>query len=180
LLDLTRVRLGTGIPIVRAATPLREFLEEAIAESQLSHPDRTITLSAPTEPLMADVDADRFAQVVGNLLANATAYSPPETAVSVRLRTWEAETFQLEVHNTGQPIPSTVIRTIFDPFKRGDVADRKGLGLGLYIVHAVVNAHAGRIDVESSESHGTTFRIVMPLRAPPEPPSQAEDPRKGT
>ena len=105
LLDLTRVRLGSGIPIVRQRVELTELLQEALSESRLTHPERTLELGAlPREPLWAEVDADRLAQVLGNLLSNAATYSPPGTPVRMSLEA-NADGFQVDVHNEGPPIP---------------------------------------------------------------------------
>lgn len=167
LLDLTRARLGAGIPIERQRVNLGVLLQEALSESRLTHPERTIELGAlPHEPLWAEVDADRLAQVLGNLLSNAATYSPPGTPVRLSLEHRE-DWLQVDVHNEGPPIPADVLRHIFDPFKRGGSTDRQGLGLGLYIVQALVHAHGGRVEVRSREREGTTFRLLLPCSSAP-------------
>jgi signal transduction histidine kinase len=167
LLDLTRARLGAGIPIERQRVNLGVLLQEALSESRLTHPERTIELGAlPHEPLWAEVDADRLAQVLGNLLSNAATYSPPGTPVRLSLE-HRGEWLQMDVHNEGPPIPPDVLRHIFDPFKRGGSTDRQGLGLGLYIVQALMQAHGGRVEVRSREREGTTFRLLLPCSSAP-------------
>ncbi len=67
------------------------------------------------------------------------------------------------VHNKGEPIPPDLLPLIFNPFERG-ANERKGLGLGLFIVRAIATAHGGTVDVTSSRGEGTTFRMRLPRR----------------
>ncbi len=82
--------------------------------------------------------------------------------------TGETDTVRLEVHNFGTPIPEEAIGTIFDPLVRS--ADEEpgqpstSLGLGLFIVKEVVNAHKGSIVVSSNETDGTLFTVILPRR----------------
>jgi signal transduction histidine kinase len=71
----------------------------------------------------------------------------------------------LSVHNEGLPIAPDQLPLLFEPFRRNTARSErsKGLGLGLYITEQIVRAHGGRIDVTSTEAHGTTFRVVFPL-----------------
>jgi phosphoserine phosphatase RsbU/P len=66
------------------------------------------------------------------------------------------------VHNHGSPIPSPVLPRLFEAFERGSTSDKVGLGLGLYIVKQIVEAHGGRVEVESTQAAGTTFRVLWP------------------
>jgi sigma-B regulation protein RsbU (phosphoserine phosphatase) len=78
----------------------------------------------------------------------------------------------LEVHNTGEPIPPSLMPTLFEPFRRGPQSEqmvKMSLGLGLYIVQEIVRAHGGTADVRSSADEGTTFRVRLPRRAPEVP-----------
>ncbi|MCA1826886.1 MAG: HAMP domain-containing histidine kinase [Myxococcales bacterium] len=89
-------------------------------------------------------------------------------------------TIELRVHNHGQPIPKETVPSLFQPFKRGKGAEqtsRHGLGLGLYIVHEIIRAHAGEIEVSSTESEGTTVIVRLP-RQPPALVGQAAAARK--
>jgi signal transduction histidine kinase len=79
------------------------------------------------------------------------------------------EALQISVHNRGRPIPKELLDTLFQPFRRAESASRRsssGLGLGLYIVHEVVEAHGGTIAVSSDEEQGTTFCVSLPCRGP--------------
>ena len=111
-------------------------------------------------------DADRLAQVVSNLVGNALRYGDPAHPVRVEVTDAGAEII-LRINNRGAPIRPDVLPRIFEPFQRGADAGGKaprqeGLGLGLYIVRAIVLAHGGTIGVESSAEAGTTFTIHLP------------------
>ncbi|HSP78403.1 MAG TPA: ATP-binding protein [Myxococcaceae bacterium] len=166
LLDFTRSRLGGGIPISPREVDLRGLVQQLMEEAGLSHPERAITLSAEGD-FLGCWDADRLTQVVSNLVGNALQHSPAGTPVEVRLAR-EGERVRLEVHNQGPPIPSELLPHVFDPFRgaKKQPSKEEGLGLGLYIVQQIIQAHGGRIDVSSSEE-GTSFRVELPPRVPP-------------
>ncbi|MFP2912904.1 PAS domain S-box protein, partial [Pyxidicoccus sp. 3LFB2] len=165
LLDFTRGRLGGGIPIQRVPGDLRAVVRQGVEELEAAWPERALTLSVGPGRYDGQWDADRLLQVVSNLGGNALQYSPPETPITFRLSD-TADAVVLEVHNTGEPIAPEVQPHLFDPFRRGATANfggaSGGLGLGLYIVEQVVKGHGGRIDVTSTASAGTTFRVTLP------------------
>ncbi|HUB08506.1 MAG TPA: CHASE3 domain-containing protein [Myxococcales bacterium] len=164
LLDLTRAQLGGGIPVSRATgTDLASIVAQAAAELRLGHPGCEIreTRDGDTGGLW---DPDRLAQVASNLLGNAVKHGGSPVDVSVR---GAGEAVALEVHNGGPPIPAELLPMLFDPFRRGreartGVAQADGLGLGLAICRAVVEAHGGKLEATSSAAEGTTFRAVLP------------------
>lgn len=110
-------------------------------------------------------DAGRLAQLLQNLIGNALQHGSNKRDVTVTL-TGEPDTVRLTVHNFGAPIPEEAIGTIFDPLVRS--ADEElgqpstSLGLGLFIVKEVVDAHSGTIEVSSNEVDGTLFTVVLP------------------
>jgi signal transduction histidine kinase len=136
-------------------------------EVQASFPERDLVVTAQGNGQGA-WDADRMAQVVTNLVSNALKYSPPDTPVSVRTR-GDGDQVELEVHNEGAPIPPEALGRLFQPMQRassqGDTAGRS-VGLGLYIVDRIVQAHGGTIAVKSTEGEGTTFTVRLPRLAP--------------
>ncbi len=169
LLDLTRERQGGGIPIAPAPTDIEGIARGAVEEIQAASPDRRILLTIDGD-MRGEWDPDRLSQVVTNLLGNAVAYSPPDTAVSVDLYA-EGEGVVLSVHNLGDPIPPERMATLFDPFKRAPARGerepaRRGLGLGLFIADRIVRAHGGKVSVTSTAEDGTTFRVTLPRRRP--------------
>jgi signal transduction histidine kinase len=166
LLDLTRSRLGGGIPITRAWMNVEEALREVAAELIVQHADRAIDVSA-TGDVRGRWDRGRVSQVLSNLLGNAVAHGAVDTPVRVVID-GTGDEVSIAVHNHGVPIPGRLIPRIFDPMKRRQANGRRPasaggqLGLGLYIANQIVAGHHGRIDVESSASGGTTFTVRMP------------------
>lgn len=165
LLDFTRSRLGAGIPISRSEVDLEVACRQVIDEVAASYPDRVVTIEA-TGSLRGPWDGARIAQAVSNLLGNAFQHGSPDGPIEVVLR-GEPDRVVLSVHNEGDPIPKRHLKDIFDPFRQLDPhhagPSRASVGLGLYIVEAIVTAHDGSIDVESNEN-GTTFTMRLPLR----------------
>jgi len=161
LLDLTRVRLGGGLPLEKKPTALDTTVKQIAEELRLANPDRELTLSL--ESLTVPVDPDRVAQVASNLIGNALKHSAPGSRVTVRLSK-QGACAVLEVKNQGKPIPTEMQSQIFEPFVQyGDRAAREGLGLGLYISREIVRAHGGVLTVASSEADGTCFTAKLPL-----------------
>jgi signal transduction histidine kinase len=173
LLDLTRTRLGSGIPITQKPMDLTSVCKQVISEFQASHTDFQLQFESFGD-LHGEWDSDRLAQVVSNLIANALQYGSSAKPVSIVAREHGQEVI-LQVHNEGLPIPEKAIRTIFTPMARhqadGQKVDKNsnGLGLGLYIASEIVTSHGGTISVSSTEEKGTTFTVTMPRRPAPGP-----------
>jgi two-component system sensor histidine kinase/response regulator len=160
MFDLARVRLGGGITLERAHLDLHAVAKSVVAECQSRGPSRVIELnhSGNTE---GDWDPSRAAQILGNLIGNAIRHGSIDQPITVSVEGGDASV-GLSVHNGGM-IPTDVRETMFDPFRSGESRKRKeGLGLGLFIVQQLVTAHRGTIEVDSSESEGTTFRVRLP------------------
>lgn len=164
LLELVRSRLGKSLPIEPAPMDLAEAAHAAIAEACAGNPE-----CDPTLKVLGDThgtwDGVRLGQLLQNLIGNALQHGANKRDVTVTL-TGETDAVCLTVHNFGQPIPEDALGTIFDPLVRS--ADEElgqpstSLGLGLFIVKEVVNAHQGTISVTSSETEGTLFTVVLP------------------
>ncbi|EYF01850.1 ATP-binding protein [Chondromyces apiculatus] len=163
LLDFTQSRLGGGIAIQPVATDVHAVTHAVLVEMEVTHPEREVRFSHAGDG-KADTDPHRVAQVVQNLVSNALKYSQEGTPVTVTSR-GEAESIVISVHNLGNPIPEALQPTLFEPFKRGEShkeITNRSVGLGLYIVKQVVEAHRGSIEVTSSEARGTTFTMRLP------------------
>jgi signal transduction histidine kinase len=106
-------------------------------------------------------------QVLTNLVANALEHGSERTAVTVLVEGDEQEV-TVAIHNRGAAIPEDQLDGIFNAMKRQVKGKSDGqsanLGLGLYIADQIVQAHKGRIEVDSSEERGTTFTVHMPRR----------------
>ena len=160
LLDLANARLGGSLPLKRQLTDLQQVCEEAIVEVRAAHPDTTLR-SQMTGDLHGQWDADRLAQVVSNLLANAVQHGGG-TAITLTAQA-QGDAVTLAVQNGGPPIPKHALPSIFEPLARGAMEPSShSIGLGLFIARAVVTAHGGDIQVSSSTEAGTTFTVRLP------------------
>jgi signal transduction histidine kinase len=166
LLDFTRSRLGSGIPIVRDDLDIAEASKQTVDEIAAMHPQRAVNFEIAGD-LQGQWDSARVSQALSNVVSNAVQHGSDETPINVSIRGADDEVV-LEVHNRGPVIPASQLNKIFDPMHRIDVdkpvAPRTNLGLGLYIAERIVAGHGGRITVESSEDRGTTFAIHLPRR----------------
>ncbi len=161
LLDFTKARLGGGIPVSPERMNLAQVVTRTLDEVKAVYPQRELDLQQPTE-LMGEWDRDRIAQAVLNLVSNALKYSPENSPVQITCRA-DTGWVTLSVQNQGAPIPLEKLGQIFEPYQRGVTsggADRS-VGLGLYIVKQIADAHGGAIEVKSTEA-GTTFTLRLP------------------
>ena len=166
LLEFVKSRLGSGLPVTRMrmdlATACREVIEEACAGVPGVAP--VLEIEGETQ---GSWDSARISQLLQNLIGNAMQHGSPGHEITVRV-TGDDQTVELSVHNEGLPIAEDSIGTIFDPLVRSvsENADTRNpstsLGLGLFIVKEVVNAHGGSITVTSTVGDGTTFTVVLP------------------
>ena len=166
LLDFTRARLGGGIPVSAQPMDLAQLCTDVLSECEAANPGREMTLDCDVHT-SGVWDRDRLGQVVANLLGNAIQHGDPSQPIEMRVLNDGPERVRLSVANGGTPIPADVLPMIFDPFRRA--ASRRSttkektdsLGLGLYIVREIVQAHAGTVNVESNQSV-TTFTVQLP------------------
>ena len=128
------------------------------------HPIRIET----PERLDLFADRDRIEQVIANLVSNAIRYSPEGGPIEVTAKP-NGTDLHLQVRDRGLGVPKEHQQTIFDRFGRAHGSSFGGLGLGLAIAKGVVEAHRGRIWVESSgkPGEGSVFHVQLPLRPPP-------------
>ena len=165
LLDYTRTRQGRRLPIAARDVDLLALCHQAADGLQVLHPDRELELSAVGDPRL-QLDPDRAAQVIANLVANAILYSPKGSPVRI-LVDGSGDPVLLEVRNEGPPIPPETMPCLFEAFQRGDagrVGNADGLGLGLFIAQQIVEAHGGSISVRSTAEEGTTFTVRWPRK----------------
>ena len=163
VMDFTRGRLGSGIPLERNANePLEPALHQVVEELRAGTPDRTIEESYDIKTPV-NCDRARLGQMLSNVLGNALVHGASGDPVRVEAAT-AGDWFELAVTNRGQPISEAVMQRLFQPFFRGEIrASKQGLGLGLYIASEIARAHGGALTVESTEAE-TRFRFRMPLR----------------
>ena len=161
---LLLARLDTGRPLEREQVDLSRLVVDTVSDSHIAGPDHRWSLDLPDEPVVVTGDEARLHQVLANLLANARTHTPPGTSVTTSLaRTVDAGAV-LTVADDGPGIPEYLQPEIFERFARGDSSrSRRGgsTGLGLAIVAAVVKAHRGTIEVDSTKGR-TVFSVMFP------------------
>ncbi|WIG94617.1 PAS domain-containing protein [Myxococcus sp. SDU36] len=161
LLDFTQARLGGGIPMEPRWLDLHELTRQVVEEVRLARPERRLELECRGDG-HGLWDADRLAQVITNLVNNALSYSPEHCPVRIRTQGLRDDVL-LTVHNSGGPIAPELRTCLFEPMKRPErKGARGGLGLGLFIVKHIVDAHGGVVRVHSTEQEGTTFQARLP------------------
>jgi signal transduction histidine kinase len=123
--------------------------------------DINIVIDFPMDT-STDVNADKvmIERVITNLLDNAIKFTGKEGQISIKLFSRDKD-FLFEIQDTGVPIPKDQIPYIFEPFYRG-VREQKGSGLGLAISKTIIEAHGGKIWLESSKEKGNTFKFFLP------------------
>ncbi|SHN08510.1 hypothetical protein SAMN05216593_107112 [Pseudomonas asturiensis] len=166
LLEFVRSRLGASLPVERKYMDLAGACREALEEASAGQPG-----SAPVLTIEGDTqghwDSGRIGQMLQNLIGNALQHGAASHEISVQIK-GGPDTVELVVHNEGKPIAEDAIGTIFDPLVRSSEENSESrttstsLGLGLFIVKEVVNAHSGSITVTSTIGDGTTFTVVLP------------------
>lgn len=165
---LMLARMDQQRPLARRPVDLLAVAADAVQETRVTAPDRSIELSLNGDAAFQVLgDEQRLRQVLGNLLSNAVVHTPDGTPVKVRLGTGElrgAPAAFIEVIDQGPGLAPEVAERVFERFYRADAArSRGGTGLGLSIVAALVAAHEGTVDVASKPGHGATFRVTLPL-----------------
>lgn len=164
LLDLSRLE-AKKLSLRRDPTKLVAVLRKAIDRATLAAPDRVVELRVTGEVPPVLVDRDRLAQVVDNLLGNAVKYGDPNTAIDVIVEA-AGDMVSVGVRNRGAGLRPEAVAQLFQRFHRtveGRLAHVEGVGLGLYIVRELVEAHGGEIWVESVPDGETTFHFTVPV-----------------
>lgn len=164
LLDLSRLEAGL-FRLDKRPTEFGGLLRDTIAEAKVRYPDNRIEIRLLKDFPAMLVDGRRIRQVVDNLLDNAVKYSQKDTAVTVRAKRGGGELI-ISVSDQGRGIPAEEIEYIFDRMYRLEERlseNPSGLGLGLSLCKAIVEAHRGRIWAESKVGKGSTFYFALPL-----------------
>jgi two-component system, chemotaxis family, CheB/CheR fusion protein len=161
LADVIRLH-GGQLPITRQRVDLGQLTRDAIELVRPASGDNSVRLELPPRPVMVNADGRRLQQVVWNLVSNAMQHGATERGIDVRVRAQDSSAV-LEVVDYGPGIPVEDRRRVFERFFQAVSDSRRGLGVGLYLVHAIVSAHDGTVEVEQTQPHGTTFVVRLPL-----------------
>lgn len=162
LVDSARMEAGQ-LHLNKQPVDLKAFVSDLLERSAGVMDTARVKTDIPPDLPPVSADADRLERVFTNLLGNALKYSPAETSVLISASKVNGEAL-VSVSDRGIGIPPEDIGHVFEAFYRGKGArGTEGLGLGLYITKMLVEAHGGRIWVESQPGVGTTFYFSMPL-----------------
>jgi two-component system OmpR family sensor kinase len=162
---LLLARLDQETPQNRSPLDLRQLSYDAVDDARAADGGHQFHVHAPG-PVIIDAAEDRLRQVVANLLGNARMHTPAGTTVEVTVLRHRNDAV-LTVSDDGPGIPLVHRHRVFDRFYRADDSrsrDTGGTGLGLSIVKSIVEAHGGRVELESQLGRGTTVRVVLPLK----------------
>ena len=159
------MRLGDHLEIDRVHDDMGVLCRQALDAYARIDPERRVRLTSDGDP-SGDWDTTRIREAVGGLLGNAARFASRGSVVTIAVDGRAADTVTVTVHGDGTPIDVETLQTIFDPVARveSENATYAGLGLGLFIVRKVVDAHGGNVGVEASPESGTTFTMVLPRR----------------
>jgi signal transduction histidine kinase len=163
LMDISEAEVGT-LPLQRERTSIEELVTHAVELYRDVADAKEITLTARVDArAVAAVDRTRLQQVVANLLDNAIKYTPPGGRVEVE-GDLQPPNVVLRVRDTGIGIPPEELPRIWDRLFRGDRSrTERGLGLGLSLVKAIVEAHGGQVAVESAPGRESLFTVTLPI-----------------
>ena len=163
LMDISEAESGT-MQLRREPVPLADVVARAVDLYRDVAEAKGVTLAAvaPAD-IVVTADRTRLEQVAANLIDNAVKYTPAGGRVDVEVRR-EPDAAIVRVRDTGPGIPADELRRIFDRLFRGDTSRaERGLGLGLSLVKAIVEAHGGSVEVRSEPGRGSVFTVRLPL-----------------
>ena len=165
LLDISRIESGKGLIFNKAPCNINEIITETVGYFRAFSQKHQFEVSLPEKSVELMVDKEKMRQVLENIISNAIKYSPEGGIIEVNGQLLE-DHYQVSVQDQGIGIPPEHIEKIFDKFYRVDTSNTSvsGIGLGMSIVKDIVEAHGGRIWVESELGKGTTVIFTIPRR----------------
>jgi PAS domain S-box-containing protein len=173
LLDLASIETGR-LSFERARCETGELLREVSEAFEVvaKQSELVLCVEASRESVAVLCDRQRILQVFSNLIGNAVKFTPKGGSIRVRGERSGGEV-RFTVEDTGPGISEEQVRRVFERYWQGPKNTRKGLGLGLYIAKGIVEAHGGRIWVESNVGRGASFCFTVPLAIPAETESRS-------
>lgn len=171
VVDLQELSLAEAgqLYLMRKPAALEEIITKAVSSLQLQATSKQLLLLVDIPPHLPKVlaDAERAGQILRNLLNNAITHTPPGGEITVRARA-NYDEIAISVQDTGEGMEEEHLPNIFERFYRADASRSRatgGSGLGLAIVKQMVEAHHGRIEVQSSPGFGSCFTFTLPIAA---------------
>jgi signal transduction histidine kinase len=169
LFELAQLDAG-GIQLERHPNSLSDLISDTLETFTALAAQQEVSLEGSVAPGIdpVNMDVQKIGRVLTNLVSNALRHTPAGGAIQVRAVD-QAEVVRVEVYDTGEGISAQDLPHIFEQFYRGEKSrsrDTGGSGLGLAIARGIVEAHGGRIGVDSAPGEGTRFYFTLPARAP--------------
>ena len=175
LLDMARIQSG-AITLRREWQSLEEIIGTAIQSVRRQLGPRAVTVTLPPDLPLVEFDAVLIERVLANLLENAAKYTPPTTRITLSAAC-VGKDLRVTVADDGPGLPPGRADRLFDKFTRGDTESATpGVGLGLAICRAIVDAHGGHISAGASAQGGAALTFTLPLGTPPVIDADAELP----
>lgn len=160
ILETARIQSG-GLRVNPRPLDLRSLVKELCEEFEEAHSSHDLRLIGGKQTMPVAADPAKLRMVLSNLLANAAAYSPPGSTITVRLLRGE-EAVAVQVEDEGSGVPEPYRQQIFEQFFRIPGTQERGFGLGLYIARQLLLAQGGTIEVDSRQPRGSRFTIALP------------------
>jgi signal transduction histidine kinase len=167
LLDISRVESGRPLVLNYQEFDLGAMISEVVLDRREAHNHHVFEITLPNEAARLCADRLRLGQVLNHLLSNAVKYSPGDGSIRVSLITHDKQ-YELTVEDDGIGMNEEQLAHIFDRFYRADSSNTavQGVGLGMSIVHHIVLAHHGDIQIDSQPGSGTRVCITLPMTLP--------------
>lgn len=187
LLDVSRIESGKGFTLNKVPSDMSHIIREVTSSFRLQTDKHTFDIILPEEPVVLMVDREKMEQVLGNILSNAVKYSPE--GGTIRLTAKKISDFgigdsepeedekesafrtpysaiEISIADQGIGMTPDQVQKIFDKFYRADTSNTtiSGTGLGMSIVKQLIEAHDGKVWVESKLGKETTVRFAIPVR----------------
>ena len=168
LLDVTRLEGGKRLPIQPEPLEVRSILDETYELFKAQAAASSVSLRSQPADALPDVYADRHRvqQVLSNLAGNSLKFTPPGGVIAFSAEARDGEVL-FTVSDSGPGIPAKHLEDIFSPYWQAKRTERLGAGLGLPIAKGIVEAHGGRIWVESEPGQGAKFFFTLPIARKP-------------
>jgi two-component system sensor histidine kinase KdpD len=185
LLDMARLQAG-GLRLNRQWSLLEETVGAALRACARVLGDRAVDVHLQADLPLLQLDAVLMERLFSNLLENAAKYTPRGTRLAIsaeRVETERKPFVRVNIDDTGPGLPPSMEERVFEKFMRGEKESAKpGIGLGLSICRAIVEAHGGTIGAanrtdEHGRIEGARFWFTLPVEAPPPAPGLEEDER---
>ncbi len=171
LLEMARIESGE-VKLRRKWHPLEEVVGSALKAAQPALTHHRVALDLPRDLPLVEFDATLIERVLYNLIENACKYTPAGTLITIAAEA-AAGNLRVSVSDNGPGIPKGQEDSIFEKFTRGSrESSTPGVGLGLAISRAIVEAHLGKISAENGPNGGARFTFTLPLGTPPSTPDE--------